>query len=154
LHSFNRKQIEVCTAQFFAARVGAGVQDPDPIFIVGLPRSGSTLLEQILASHSKVEGTQELIQRIVLEMQGTRSDLDDPRYPDVYCESRTRTSLRTSRETCEASWTSAASNLNRLASSSTGQNAVFIRQAQSRSVSRSSTTGFSSGGITRPGLAR
>ena len=43
LHSFNRKQIEVCTAQFFAARVGAGVQDPDPIFIVGLPRSGSTL---------------------------------------------------------------------------------------------------------------
>jgi len=86
LHSFNRKQIEVCTAQFFAARVGAGVQDPDPIFIVGLPRSGSTLLEQILASHSKVEGTQELIQRIVLEMQGTRSDLDDPRYPDVLAQ--------------------------------------------------------------------
>ena len=67
-----RQQIEVCTAQFFAARVGVGVPDPDPIFIVGLPRSGSTLIEQILASHSQVEGTQELsdIQRIVLEMRG------------------------------------------------------------------------------------
>ena len=62
-----RQQMEVCTAQFFAARAGVGVQDPDPIFIVGLPRSGSTLIEQILASHSQVEGTQELpdIQRIV-----------------------------------------------------------------------------------------
>jgi tetratricopeptide (TPR) repeat protein len=67
-----RKQIEVCTAQFFAARAGVGVPDTDPIFVVGLPRSGSTLIEQILASHSQVEGTQELsdIQRIVLGMQG------------------------------------------------------------------------------------
>jgi tetratricopeptide (TPR) repeat protein len=65
-----RRQIEVCTAQFFAARAGFGVPDPDPIFVVGLPRSGSTLIEQILASHSQVEGTQELsdIQRIVQEM--------------------------------------------------------------------------------------
>ncbi|HKA18586.1 MAG TPA: sulfotransferase, partial [Blastocatellia bacterium] len=72
-----------CTAQFFAERAGVGVTDPDPIFIVGLPRSGSTLLEQILASHSQVEGTQELsdIQRIVLELQGTRSAVDDPRVP-------------------------------------------------------------------------
>jgi tetratricopeptide (TPR) repeat protein len=67
-----RQQIEVCTAQFFAAREGVGVPDPDPILVVGLPRSGSTLIEQILASHSQVEGTQELsdIQRIVLEMRG------------------------------------------------------------------------------------
>ena len=42
------------------ARADWGVADPDPIFIVGLPRSGSTLLEQMLASHSQVEGTQEL----------------------------------------------------------------------------------------------
>jgi tetratricopeptide (TPR) repeat protein len=64
-----RKQIEVCTSQFFAARAGFGAPDPDPVFIVGLPRSGSTLIEQILASHSQVEGTQELaeISRIVLE---------------------------------------------------------------------------------------
>ena len=48
------------TREFFAARAGVGCTAPDPIFIVGLPRSGSTLIEQILASHSQVEGTQEL----------------------------------------------------------------------------------------------
>jgi tetratricopeptide (TPR) repeat protein len=70
-----RLQMEVCTAEFFAARAGAGAPHPDPIFIVGLPRSGSTLIEQILASHSLVEGTQELseIPRIVLETGGYRA---------------------------------------------------------------------------------
>ena len=48
------------TAEFFASRAGVGDQAPDPIFIVGLPRSGSTLLEQILASHPMIEGTAEL----------------------------------------------------------------------------------------------
>jgi tetratricopeptide (TPR) repeat protein len=48
------------TREFFAQRAGAGCAAADPIFIVGLPRSGSTLVEQILASHSSVEGTQEL----------------------------------------------------------------------------------------------
>jgi tetratricopeptide (TPR) repeat protein len=48
------------TAEFFSAREGQGCPAPDPIFIVGLPRSGSTLLEQILSSHSMVEGTSEL----------------------------------------------------------------------------------------------
>ena len=78
-----RKQIEVCTREFFEQREGWGAEAPDPIFILGLPRSGSTLLEQILASHSKVEGTQELaeVQRYVLELQGRDPDLDDPRYP-------------------------------------------------------------------------
>jgi tetratricopeptide (TPR) repeat protein len=47
-------------AAFFAARAGSGEPSPAPIFIVGLPRSGSTLVEQILASHSSVEGTMEL----------------------------------------------------------------------------------------------
>ena len=67
-----RKQIEVCTAEFFAARGGFGAPDSDPIFIVGLPRSGSTLVEQILASHSQVHGTQELplVPRIVRELDG------------------------------------------------------------------------------------
>jgi tetratricopeptide (TPR) repeat protein len=67
-----RQQIEVCTPEFFTARAGFGVPDPDPIFIVGLPRSGSTLLEQILASHSQVEGTQELFElpRIANEIGG------------------------------------------------------------------------------------
>jgi hypothetical protein len=75
-----RQQIEVCTAQFFADRVGVGVQDADPSFVVGLPRSGSTLIEQILASHSQVEGTQEVaeIQRILLGMRGKLSGLADP----------------------------------------------------------------------------
>jgi predicted Zn-dependent protease len=48
------------TREFFAARAGAGCASREPIFIVGLPRAGSTLLEQILASHSQVEGTREL----------------------------------------------------------------------------------------------
>jgi len=47
-------------AAFFAARAGGGDPSPAPIFIVGLPRSGSTLVEQILASHSRVDGTMEL----------------------------------------------------------------------------------------------
>jgi tetratricopeptide (TPR) repeat protein len=79
------RQIEVCTRDFFAQRKGWGDPSPDPIFILGLPRSGSTLIEQILASHSDVEGTQELpdVQRIVLELQGRDPDLDNPRYPGV-----------------------------------------------------------------------
>ena len=48
------------TPEFFAARTGQGCTAPDPIFIVGLPRSGSTLIEQILSSHSAIEGTMEL----------------------------------------------------------------------------------------------
>ena len=48
------------TREFFATRAEFGAPAADPIFIVGLPRSGSTLIEQILASHSQVEGTREL----------------------------------------------------------------------------------------------
>jgi Flp pilus assembly protein TadD len=61
---------EMYSAEFFAARSGSGCPARDPIFIVGLPRSGSTLLEQILASHSQVEGTRELpdIQGFALEL--------------------------------------------------------------------------------------
>jgi tetratricopeptide (TPR) repeat protein len=49
-----------CTAEAFAARADRGCPAHDPVFIVGMPRAGSTLLEQILASHSSVEGTMEL----------------------------------------------------------------------------------------------
>jgi len=78
-----REQKRVCTAPFFAERKGWGLDDPSPIFVLGLPRSGSTLIEQILASHSMVEGTQELpdIQRIVHELQGRELNFDAPRYP-------------------------------------------------------------------------
>lgn len=47
-------------APFLAAAIDGGVAARDPVFIVGLPRSGSTLVEQILASHSRIEGTMEL----------------------------------------------------------------------------------------------
>jgi tetratricopeptide (TPR) repeat protein len=80
-----RLQKAICTGAFFAARQGVGSPDPSPIFVVGLPRSGSTLLEQILASHSQVEGTMELadIPRMVLELQGREPDNENPRYPRV-----------------------------------------------------------------------
>jgi hypothetical protein len=80
-----RRQIEVCTSGFLADRQGWGAPANDPIFIVGLPRSGSTLIEQILASHSHIEGTQELatIQQIVTRLRGRDPDLDDSRYPQV-----------------------------------------------------------------------
>ena len=71
------------TPEFLAAREGAGAQDPAPIFILGLPRSGSTLIEQILASHSAVEGTMELpdighlAQELIAQSEGAR----DIQYP-------------------------------------------------------------------------
>ena len=57
---FTRRSKSRFTAEFFASRAGAGSSDSAPIFIVGMPRSGSTLIEQILSSHSMVEGTMEL----------------------------------------------------------------------------------------------
>jgi hypothetical protein len=86
-----RQQIEVCTPQFFARHSRSGAPDPDPIFIVGLPRSGSTLLEQILASHSRVEGTQELanVQQIVRNLRGRDPDLNNPRYPRILADMST-----------------------------------------------------------------
>jgi tetratricopeptide (TPR) repeat protein len=83
-----RLQSEVCTRAFFEARAGFGSRSNEPIFIVGLPRAGSTLLEQILASHSRVEGTHELadIQRMVMELQGRDPDLANPRYPRILAE--------------------------------------------------------------------
>jgi hypothetical protein len=52
--------VETLSREFLEQHEGHGFEAPDPIFIVGLPRSGSTLVEQILASHSQVEGTGEL----------------------------------------------------------------------------------------------
>ena len=70
-------------AGFFAAHRGSGNPSPAPIFIVGLPRSGSTLLEQILASHTQVEGTMELPN--ILHMVAQFDDLASSRdgYPDT-----------------------------------------------------------------------
>ena len=83
-----RRQIETCTREFFRERAGWGSPAADPIFIVGLPRAGSTLIEQILASHSLVEATHELsdIQDAVTGLQGRDTTTDDPRYPAVLAE--------------------------------------------------------------------
>jgi tetratricopeptide (TPR) repeat protein len=80
-----RLQTAVCTREFFEARRGLGCDSGEPIFIVGLPRSGSTLLEQILASHSQVEGTTELpnILRFVADLQGRDPDTHEPLYPAI-----------------------------------------------------------------------
>jgi tetratricopeptide (TPR) repeat protein len=89
-------QRKVCTREFFARRSTFGIKSPDPIFIVGLPRAGSTLLEQILASHSAVEGTQELadVPRMVLELQGREPDMTNPRYPGILAELSSEDFLR------------------------------------------------------------
>jgi hypothetical protein len=78
-------QAAACTGQFFDERRGFGCPSVEPIFIIGLPRSGSTLIEQILASHSQVEGTLELpeIPRLSQELQGRESSDTNPRYPGV-----------------------------------------------------------------------
>jgi len=83
-----RAQIRICTAEFFASRKDWGAPQPGPIFIVGLPRSGSTLLEQILASHSQVEGTQELpnVQQLVATLRGREAQGAEPRYPRILAE--------------------------------------------------------------------
>ncbi len=76
---------QVFTAEFFADRSGWGADDPAPVFILGLPRSGSTLIEQILASHPEVEGTQELLEisRYAAEICGIDPDCGLPSAPDA-----------------------------------------------------------------------
>ncbi len=83
-----RLQIEVCTPALFERLAGAGSAAADPIFVVSLPRSGSTLIEQILASHPQVEGTHELaeVPRIVAELSGREPDPEQPRYPGILAE--------------------------------------------------------------------
>ena len=83
IESNTARQIEVCTAEQFDRHARDGCMDPAPIFIVGLPRSGSTLIEQILAAHERVEGTMELanIPRIVHKLQGREREDGALRYP-------------------------------------------------------------------------
>ncbi len=78
-------QIEYCTAELFERQGGKGDPAPDPIFIVGLPRAGSTLLEQILASHSQVDGTLELPNIIALSqhLRGRDKLSDRTKYPRI-----------------------------------------------------------------------
>ena len=80
-----RRLQEVFTQEHFERRAGLGHPSQAPIFIVGMPRAGSTLIEQILASHSAVEGTSELPNIIAMARElRQRADEDDLRgYADV-----------------------------------------------------------------------
>ena len=83
-----RLQRELVTADLLDRFAGAGCAAPDPIFIVGLPRAGSTLLEQILASHSQVEGTMELPNIFALAFRLDRRRIvgEEPEYPGNLAE--------------------------------------------------------------------
>lgn len=77
------RAIATFTPTLLAVRAGEGCAAPDPIFIVGLPRAGSTLIEQVLASHSMVEGTTELPDLPILAARiGGQQD----RYPEVLAD--------------------------------------------------------------------
>ena len=81
-------QNTVCTAELFDRFPNSGCLAPDPIFIVGLPRAGSTLLEQILSSHSQVDGTLELPNILALSQKLRQQTINDakPGYPAILNE--------------------------------------------------------------------
>ena len=79
-----RRLKAVYSSEFFRARAGSGCAAPDPIFIVSMPRAGSTLLEQILSSHSAVEGTSELPE--ILSMAKDLRDEGEPDKAAAYAE--------------------------------------------------------------------
>ncbi|WP_339743755.1 sulfotransferase [uncultured Maricaulis sp.] len=76
-------QAGICTPDLFKKQADKGCPAPDPIFIVGLPRAGSTLIEQILASHSQVDGTLELPNILALShrLRGRKRVSDKTFYP-------------------------------------------------------------------------
>lgn len=80
-----KNQISVCNRDLFEVKKDWGCDAKDPIFILGLPRAGSTLTEQILASHSMVEGTHELpnILAIAHKLNLRQAQEEESRYPDI-----------------------------------------------------------------------
>jgi tetratricopeptide (TPR) repeat protein len=82
------RQVRALPGAFFEQRKAWGCSAPDPIFIVGLPRAGSTLLEQILASHSQVEGTAELMDIIAISRKMGDKKRENPagKYPEILAE--------------------------------------------------------------------
>ena len=88
---FVDRLIALATPEFFTSRDGLGCDASDPIFIIGMPRAGSTLIEQILASHTQVEGTTELPDIPALARR-------DPAYPDGLATFETESLRRTGEE--------------------------------------------------------
>jgi tetratricopeptide (TPR) repeat protein len=86
----HREILEIFSEDFIAENSGNGLDAPDPILIVGLPRSGSTLVEQILASHSRVEGTSEL--PVLSKLAGSmgRYRADGVQFPKTLLDVRKR----------------------------------------------------------------
>ncbi len=76
-------QKKVCTSELFESKANVGSRVRDPIFILGLPRAGSTLLEQILASHSQIDGTLELPNILALAHKLRGRKAGKSRYPEV-----------------------------------------------------------------------
>jgi tetratricopeptide (TPR) repeat protein len=85
---FVRRAKALYTSEFFARHRGSGCTASAPIFILGMPRAGATLIEQILASHSQVEGTMELpeIPAIARELAGKPGQAHGGTYPEVLSE--------------------------------------------------------------------
>ncbi|MGD8326801.1 MAG: sulfotransferase [Sphingomonadales bacterium] len=88
MHKELEAQKAVCTPALFDKQSGLGSPKTDPIFILGLPRAGSTLLEQILASHSQIDGTLELphILATAQKLKGRNRSLESARYPSILHE--------------------------------------------------------------------
>jgi tetratricopeptide (TPR) repeat protein len=87
-HAHVERSIALLTPEFFAARDGQGCAAPDPIFILGMPRAGSTLVEQILSSHPAIEGTAELpdIPALARRLDGRKVRGDASHYPECLTE--------------------------------------------------------------------
>jgi tetratricopeptide (TPR) repeat protein len=88
IHEHVERSIAMFTPQFFKDRKGWGCQSPEPIFILGMPRAGSTLVEQILASHPAIEGTAELpdMPAIARRLDRRKVPGDESLYPECLAE--------------------------------------------------------------------
>ena len=88
IHRHIERSIAFFTPDLLAVRAGQGCSAPDPIFVVGLPRAGSTLIEQILASHPEIEGTSELpdIPAIARRLGGRKTSNEPTLYPECLAD--------------------------------------------------------------------